>query len=654
MKRLFILIFGFSSIAAALEPLQVIVMDPLALQLSCTCVKGTGQRRYDALATHLEKATGRSVALTFDESLALALPRTGGKADLIIGKDAVVRADALKAKLHLHPLAALTDGKGSTELRGTFIVPKDSAVRTLQDLSGKRLSLGPVEDAEAHAAAKKALEGIANVTLHTAGSIDAAALAMSDGESDAAVVSAFMPVLLEGCGKLEKGQTRLLAETEPVPFIRVFATEDLETALQAKINTALLSVAKSPELLTALESRDGFVLTEKASEDADWPDWRGKGRRGHVSHLPAKLPEPFKPLWTHALTGPAMSGPAVSGQRLVIPDKSADTKRDVFLCLSTHDGSELWRLEYDAAGDMEYSNAPRATPVIHDGLVYLQGAFGHLHCVELDTGKVVWKTNLFTDFAAEKLNWGASIAPLVVDDLLIIAPGAKAVSIAALDRKTGAVKWKTPGNAAAYAAFIHASFDGVSQIIGYDSGSLGGWHPATGERLWTLVPPDGSDFNVTTPIVLGDKLLLATENNGTRLYRFDGRGRIVTEPIARNDALAPDTCTPGIATQRLIATAYGDLFCLDLAQALQTVWQQPGDEFHDHCNIITSPNRALLWTANGDLLLLDTQSPQYAPLSKLRPFDEKHPDTLAHPAIAGGRLYLRSAKVLGCFLLPDE
>ena len=68
--------------------------------------------------------------------------------------------------------------------------------------------------------------------------------------------------------------------------------------------------------------------------------------------------------------------------------------------------------------------------------------------------------------------------------------------------------------------------------------------------------------------------------------------------------------------------------------------------------IITSPDRALLWTENGDLLLLDTQLPKYAPLAERRPFNEKHPDALA-PALVGDHLYLRSAKVLGCFVMGE-
>lgn len=652
MSPLRLTILSATALAAA-EPLHLIVMDPLALPLSCACVDGVGQRRYDLLAAHLEKETGRAFTVTFDESLALALRRTDGKAHLVIGKDAMVRADADKAALPVRRLASLTDRAGRVTLRGVFLVPAQSGIASWRDLAGKRVSLGPVEDEEAHAAARAVLKEQhldARVEVHSAGSMDAAALAMDDGESAAAVVSEHLPALLEGCGKLEKGSTRVLGSTASVPFIRVFATASVDDALEAKIQAALQKVAAHPALLDALESSEGFVRRHEDPADG-WPDWRGPGRKGMVEHLPEKWPESMTPLWSAALTGPAMAGPAVSGGRVVIPDKTADGKHDVFSCLDAADGKPLWRLEYAAPDDMEYTNAPRATPVIHDGLVYLQGALGHLHCVELKSGRVVWRKNIFTDFQAERLTWGASVAPLIAGDKLIIAPGAPQASVVALDRRTGAALWQTPGNAAAYAAFIQTEFSGVAQIIGYDSGSLGGWDPETGMRLWTLVPPDRSDFNVTTPVVLGDKLLLATENNGTRLYGFDPNGVILPEPLAANQDLAPDTCTPAVAAGRAFATAYGELFCVSLRDEMQTLWQHQDDMFHDHCNILASPDRLLLWTANGDLLVLDARAENYAPLARLRPFDEKHPDTLAHPAIAGGRLYLRSGKAVACFAL---
>jgi ABC-type phosphate/phosphonate transport system substrate-binding protein len=639
--------------SAAPAPLQLIVMDPLALQLSCTCVKGTGQRRYDQLAAHLEKSLGRSVKVTYDESLALARERTGGAADLIIGKDAMVRADAAKARLPIRPLAALTDQQGRTTLKGVVLVPRNFAGRLLNHLAGKTVSLGPVEDEETHGAARRAFEAASvAVNFQTAGSIDSAAVAMNDGEADGAVVSGFLPELLEGCGKLDRGSFKIIGETEPVPFIRVFATAGVDADLEAKLTRVLLDVAKDAILVAALESKSGFVPLREETVTG-WLDWRGPGRAGFVPQLPRKLPDKLAPAWSAALTGPAMAGVAATEQLVIVPDKSADFQRDVFRCLDARDGRARWTLEYDAPDEMDYSNAPRATPVIHDGLVFLQGALGDLHCLELATGKVVWKLNVFRDFGAERITWGCSIPPLVVDNKLIIAPGAKDASVVALDRKTGKVLWKTPGHAAAYSAFITGTFGGARQIVGFDVAGLGGWDPATGQRLWEVIPTDGADFNVITPIVLSDKLLLAGENNATRLHQFDGKGRLVAEPVLKNKDLAPDTCTPAIVNGKIYGTAYGELFCLDLA-TLQTLWRKADDMFHDHANIVAGKDRVLVWTMSGDLLLLDAAAAEYKVVSHLRPFAEKHPDSMAHPAFVGDRMYLRSRTQLLCMQIAPQ
>lgn len=628
-------------------------MDPLALQLSCTCVPGTGQRRYELLAKHLEPFVGRPVKVTFEESLTQALGRTGGPAHVIIGKDSVVRFDAGRLQQAVRPLAALTDRAGATEFNGVFLVRKSSSAKSLADLAGKFIALGPVEDEEAHVAARRALATAkVEARLKIAGSLDAAALALHDGEADAAVVSDFLPPLLEGCGKLDRGSVRVLGATEPVPFIRAFATGAVDTALEGKIARGLAAASTSPKLLVALESKAGFVNLREQSITA-WTDWRGPGRKGFVPQLPRQLPANPKRLWSAALTGPAMAGPAATAQFVIVPDKTADTARDLFRCLSAADGKEVWRLEYAAPDELDYSNAPRATPVIHDGLVYLQGALGHLHCVALATGKVVWKAHLFDDFRAPRLTWGAAVPPLVLDDKLIIAPGAKAASVVALDRKTGKLLWQTPGHAAAYSAFVHGTFDGVRQIIGYDVASLAGWDPQTGRRLWELVPPDGADFNVTTPVVLGSQLLLAAENNATRLHRFDGNGKLAPAPVQRNKELAPDTCTPAVANVKVFAAAYGELFCLDLNAGLKTLWRAANDMFHDHVTVVAGPDRVLVWTIGGDLLLLDATVDRYQVVSHLRPFPGKTVDSMAHPAFAGDRIYLRSPKELLCLRLVE-
>ena len=640
---------------AAGEPVQVVVMDPLALPLSCSCVEGVGQRRYDQLAAHLEQATGRRFKLTFEESLDLALRRIRSKPDFIIGKDAMVRFDAKRLELPVTPLADLTDRAGRTTQRGVFLVRTGDPAKRLADLSGRAVMLGPAEEAETHQAAKAALQQARlakPAKLDSAGAIDSGVLALGDGEVAAAVVPDYLPPLLVGCGKVEPGAVRVLAKTPPVPGVRLFRTGATDDTLAKRVAAEVTALARRNELLAALESANGFI--KPLGQAVAWADWRGPGRLGQASNLPKKLSVPLRKIWSTKLTGPAVAGPAATATRVIIPDKNSDATRDIFRCLEAADGSEVWKLDYAAAGDMDYSNSPRATPVIHDGLVYLHGALGDLHCVRLDTGAVVWRTNYYRDYGAKLLTWGSSSPPLIVDDKLIINPGGRDASVVALDRKTGRLIWKAPGHAAAYSAVVVGELGGRRQIIGYDSASLGGWDPATGQRLWEFVPREGADFNVTTPLIHAGQLLLATENNATRLHGFLPDGKINPKPALANASLAPDTCSPVIVGGRLFATAYGEMYCLDLKDGLKTIWVAEDDMFFDHTNVIGGNGRVLAWTNSGDLLLLDAAADAFKPLSHLRPFGEASADSMSHPAITGNRLYLRGPTQLACFELIGD
>ena len=61
----------------------------------------------------------------------------------------------------------------------------------------------------------------------TKASCNAGALAVAEGQADAAVISSYALPLLEGCDVIDKGVLRVLGRTKPVPFVTVFATESL-------------------------------------------------------------------------------------------------------------------------------------------------------------------------------------------------------------------------------------------------------------------------------------------------------------------------------------------------------------------------------------------------------------------------------------------
>ncbi|MHC4501775.1 MAG: outer membrane protein assembly factor BamB family protein [Planctomycetota bacterium] len=381
-----------------------------------------------------------------------------------------------------------------------------------------------------------------------------------------------------------------------------------------------------------------------------WPGWRGPGRDAISPHVPVKLPSEVRFLWRTKMTGPGLAGVAATARSVIVSDKDAKRTQDIWRCLGADDGKERWQVSYEAKGKMDYSNAPRATPAVYDGLVYLLGAFGHLHCVRLDTGRIVWKKNIIREFGAKLPGWGMCAAPLVVDDKLIVNPGGPKASIVALHRRTGEVIWRCAGAQAAYASFIVAEVAGKRQIIGYDAGSAGGWDLATGERLWTLVPKEEGDFNVPTPVFMDGKLLLATENNGTRLYAFRDDGTIEQKPIASNEDLLPDTQSPVVVGGLVIGNA-DCLYCLDAANGLSPAWEVDDDMFADHAAIIGGNGRALVFTASGNLALLKVDRTGCGPISRLKPYGDAEVSIWSHPALVPGRLYIRDETHASCLLL---
>jgi outer membrane protein assembly factor BamB len=385
--------------------------------------------------------------------------------------------------------------------------------------------------------------------------------------------------------------------------------------------------------------------------NAAWPGWRGPNRDGLVAALPDKLPAAAKVLWKKQLNGAGLAGLAATEKLLIVADRDPLDINDLFLCLRTDTGEAVWRLEYPAPGKLDYGNSPRATPLIAEDKVYLLGAMGDLHCVNLADKKVLWEQNVVRALAAKLPVWGMCSSPLIVDDKLIVNPGAKDASLVALNRRTGKLIWRSPGAEAAYASFIVGQFGGKRQIVGYDKLSLGGWDPETGKRLWTLVPPNAGDFNVPTPIAVVGKLLVATENNGTRRYDFDDKGKIVPKPAASFDELAPDSATPVVLGDRVFGCR-DDLFCLGVAD-LKPLWTGKDDAFAGHVSIIGGRDRVLIVSARGELLLVSAGEQQFKLISRLKIFDENS-EVLSHPALVGNRLYIRDNKSVCCVSLDEQ
>ncbi|MBX3731801.1 MAG: PQQ-binding-like beta-propeller repeat protein [Verrucomicrobiae bacterium] len=641
------------------DPISMVVMDPLAAELACVCVKGHGQRNYRRLASRLEHSLQERIGIEFSDDLKDTLAHGGVSSQLIlIGDRSLVNHAAEQVGLKCRPLCELTDRDGTTSQPAVFLARSDDAVRSLSDLAGRTLLFGlPPADAR-HAAALRALRGAgveASVTLELRDTFSTAALDLLDAETaplPTIVVPGYALPMLEGCGTVPPGRLRVVGRSDPVPFTTVFVSEAVSAGRRTQLLKALLDVNQDSRLLALLESRDGFkVPPASAGPTTDWPDWRGPGRDGRVPRLPFRLPESPRVVWRKAATPEGLAGLSLRNGRLVVAGRDFADERDVYRCLDAETGRELWQVSFAAPGRLDYGQAPRATPMLDDERAYLLGAFGDLRCVRLTDGRVLWQRNLAGEFHGKIPTWGAAATPLLVDGLLIVNPGGPEAALAALDPATGKTHWTSPGNPAAYAAFLCGEFGGRRQLVGYDDRSLGGWDVQTGRRLWTLVPEHPGDFNVPTPVAAPGGLILSTENNGTRFHQFDPAGRILPHPTAVSETLAPDTATPVLGGGRLFGVHRG-LHCLDVKQGLRTVWHLRDAALDEFGTLFSDGERVLAVALSGELILVDAQSDEARILSRARIFDNDV-ESYAHPALAGSRLFLRGGYSVVCVALDD-
>jgi outer membrane protein assembly factor BamB len=223
---------------------------------------------------------------------------------------------------------------------------------------------------------------------------------------------------------------------------------------------------------------------------AEWPGFRGPARDSIIRGLQIETDwsqSPPVPMWRRAI-GPGWSSFAVSGNLLYTQEQRGGD--EVVSCYRITTGEPIWR-HRDATRFWE-SNAgagPRGTPTLSNGRVYTFGGTGILNVLDALTGAVVWSRNAANDVKATTPIWGFSSSPLVVDDVVIVAPGGK---LAAYDVANGTLRWTGGGGGFSYSSPHLITIDGVQQVVFMSGPGTTSVVPATGAVLWEHPWPGGA------------------------------------------------------------------------------------------------------------------------------------------------------------------
>jgi hypothetical protein len=270
--------------------------------------------------------------------------------------------------------------------------------------------------------------------------------------------------------------------------------------------------------------------------------------------------------------------------------------------------------------------------------------------LELATGKLVWKKHLAREFRQKTPTWGYTCSPLVAHGNLIVSPGGSGGPVAALDPQTGRMVWTGKGDGLNYSSFLLATLGGVEQVIGYDRTTAGGWNARTGQRLWTVKVDASYGYIVPSPVAVGGKLLLTSDQENARLLSFTKSGRTLDRPAAESADLAPGVSTP-CTWGGLILGLHSGLLLLDPASPaphgqLKTLWWHDQDDgLRGTCHAIVSEDRALVQCENGQLLLLAADRKSCRILDRMKLCGR----TWVYPALANSRLYVRDQAGIYCF-----
>jgi outer membrane protein assembly factor BamB len=412
---------------------------------------------------------------------------------------------------------------------------------------------------------------------------------------------------------------------------------------------------------------------------ADWPQYRGPNRDG-ISRETGLLQEWPKDgprlLWTYPEAGIGYSGPAVVGDRLFTAGGRGDAEFVFALDLKAAANGpprEVWSVRvgplFTWKGN-QWNAGPNATPTVDGDSVYALGGFGDLVCVEVATGKERWRVNLPRDLGGEvnpigggladptPLGWGYASAPLVDGDKLICVPGGPKGLLAALDKKTGKVIWRSTEvtDQASYSSPLAVEVGGVRQYVQVTNKGIVGVAAADGKLLWSYRRAQPFEDVVISMPVFRDNLVYATVGfgEGCDLVRLTPKGgAVAAEKVYATKEVQNRNGDVVLVGDHLYGhSEKGGWVCQEFKTG-RVVWSET--DVLGRGSVTCADGRLYCCAEKGGVVALVEPSPEaWKEKGRFKlPQESKQRKPSGglwtHPVIANGKLYLRDQELLFCY-----
>ncbi len=402
----------------------------------------------------------------------------------------------------------------------------------------------------------------------------------------------------------------------------------------------------------------------QAASPTDWPQFRGVDRTGlsKDTGLRKEWPEGGPPVaWQVDTVGESYSSLAVADGRVFTQGNVGDEGR--ILCLSQEDGSIIWSVR-SPAEEKVYThgrgNGARGTPTVDGNLVYVIGGGGDLTCLKAESGDVVWSKHLVKDLGGGRPGWGYSESPLIDGDNLIVIPGGRNGCVAALNKMTGDVVWRSEGvkDRAHYCSAIVAESNGVRQIITFTGGAgkdapprVVGVDAGSGDLLWWYGNSANGTASVSTPIFHNDMVFSASAygTGGGAVRLVKGEDGFTAPEVYFEKKIQNQHGGMVLVDGYMYGTGSGALLCVSFETG-EIKWQARSAGKGSLCY---ADGHLYCYGERNEVTLVEVNSEEYIEKGRFS-VPKRGKQTWAHPVVANGKFFLRDMTNLTCYNVRAE
>jgi outer membrane protein assembly factor BamB len=383
----------------------------------------------------------------------------------------------------------------------------------------------------------------------------------------------------------------------------------------------------------------------------DWPQFRGPNRDGIVTDSPIRSDwksNPPRLLWKHPL-GKGWSSFAIVDRFAFTQEQRGE--EECVVCYDIETGKHVWthsdKMKFSS---MQGGPGPMATPTLFDSCVFTVGGKGLLNCLEAQTGKWIWSTNILEDASAQNLTWGMSGSPLVYDDIVVVNPGGgQGKSVVAYDRLTGEKLWTAGNEPAGYSSPSLATIGGVRQILVFHGIGISSYDAQTGSELWKFNEwRNQPKVNASQPIVRDEKHVFISSGYGLgssllEVTRNDGAWS-VTQKKRKEPRSLNMKFTSGVYKDGYV---YGldeqILSCIEFETG-QRKWRKRGK--FGYGQLLLVDDALLILTESGEVVLFEAKPNSPRELGRFKAIEGI---AWNHPVLHRGRLLVRNGEEAACF-----